>query len=784
MQTDPPGVDPPPARPARWRPPATTIELVVTALFALGLAWPFLRPGRAIIPFDGAAYSGPNLRFTVDEWSAGRLPLWNDLIFGGVAHLGNPQTGALYPLKLLVAGLPTARAMNVLVAGHIVGFVLGLLWVARRLGLRPPAGFVVAAAAGASGAALVKSTQFEQYLVLAWAPFVLVATHAVLTSTRPWRAVPVAGATMAMTFLAGHPQITYLLACLAAAWALGVAWSARRWRRLTHLAAAGTLAAAISALQLLAAIHATRDSAVGAYRTLAAIDERWVVAPSRLAQVLFGTVLERDPAEFAGGFELPAFVGAVAAVLAVAGVVAGWRDRDRRPLTIALALGGAGALVAALGPATIAFRAAYRLVPGFALARVPARWMDVVVIVAAVFAGIAVDALVARRIGRAELVAVGATTIVVLAGVLTGRLDSGGAGTVTAWIVAGALASGALAIGTVRRAGRLPARAAIVLAVLVAVELGIGWARGGALRPAYDVNLDRAGDPATVGLADAGGLTVAFTDEGSGDPYQTVAGLRPNANVFRRIRSLDGYDGGVQVTTRWLDLVLRFHDGPDFTLPLRNQLDLPLDPGAMARLDVRYVVLQADRDATTHVAGWEGPIAGDARLTVWENPAWRSEATLWFATELVPDDAAAARLLRGAAGQRATTALVEPGGPLIACDTGCTPQPVALTRVDPRHLRVELDAPHRAVVAVGAQYDSGWAATVDGVAVPSFPVDGFFLGAAVPAGTHTVELHYSPGWVSLGTGVSAAGIIATIGLLAGEAGYHRRRGRRHAAHHR
>jgi hypothetical protein len=47
------------------------------------------------------------------------------------------------------------------------------------------------------------------------------------------------------------------------------------------------------------------------------------------------------------------------------------------------------------------------------------------------------------------------------------------------------------------------------------------------------------------------GRSVALTFDELGDPLYLVAGLRPNTNALFDIPSLDGYDGGVQVTDRW-----------------------------------------------------------------------------------------------------------------------------------------------------------------------------------------------------------------------------------------
>ncbi len=738
-----------------------------------------------MIGFDTAAYSGPNLQFTLDEWAAGRLPLWNDRIFGGVAHLGNSQTGSLYPLKLLVAPFDTGRAMNLLVAGHIIAFCLGLLWVARRLALAPPAGFVVAVGGAASGAAMIKTTQFEQYLVLAWAPFLLVAIHAVLTSARPWRAVPFAASAAAMSFLAGHPQITYLLVALAVLWTIGLLASSRDVTGLAPLAAAGGLAAAICSLQLFATVHATAISAVGADRTIDRIDQDWLITPFRTPRILFGTVLDQNPAAFAGTFESTSFVGIALSALAVVGLVAGWRNPDRRPLTVALALAAVGSLVAALGPRTIVFRAAYRLVPGFDLARVPARWMVVFVLAIVLLGGFGIDAIVARRVGRAELVALLGVAALLSLGAVTGRFGADGRPMAVAiWIVT-ALVVFAL-VGTSMLTGRrawLSAAVPVALAAVVLAELATGWVHGGALRPRAAGRIDGFTQATTEYLADTAGWTVAFTDDGYGDPRVAVTGLRPNANVFNDVRSIDGYDGGVQVTTRWLDLVLRGGDGQEFNLPLRNQLVIPLDPEAMARLNVRHVLIDLDRDWEQHVAEWSGPMISDDRYAVWENPAWSSEATLWFDAELVADDAAAARALRDL-DRLGTTVLVEDATlAAVDCAGGCAPSSVELDRIDARHLRATTGSDRPGILSVGSQYDSGWKVTIDGEEASAFPADGFLLAVEVPAGEHLVELRYRPDWVLWGGLLSIVGIAATLGLLVTEDRYHRRDARRDAVHH-
>lgn len=750
---------------------------------ALLVSWPFWRPGRFVVGFDNAAYSAPNLRFTLDEWGARRLPLWNDLIFGGVSHLGNTQAGALYPFRLLAAPFSVDRGMNLLIAAHLVLLMLGMRWVVRRLGLVAPAGFVAAAIAGASGATVVKTLQFEQFLVLAWAPILLVAVHTVVTSDRPWRATAGFAAAATAAVLAGHPQITYLLGWLTVAWALGLLLVTRRWGRILHLGVGGVLAGCSGALQLVATLHATSVSAIDQGRALRdLVLPARAVLPDHLLQVLFGTVRDIDPAAFAGGFESTAFLGVVACLLAAAGLVAAWRHPTLRPLGVVLGLTALVATVLSLGSRTVIYRGAWHLVPGFDLPRVPARWLDVTMLAVALLAAFGIDAVRRAAAGRRELAALAAAITVVLLVAVTGLATvSAGRRTAAFWVAAAVIVAAAAAVGV-----RRPSRSKVVTAGLVAVlvvELATGWSRGGDFRTTYSASVETYAQPTDLKLQGEAGFTVAYTDDGFESARNLVSGLRPNANVLEGIRSLDGYDGGVQVTKRWLSLILRGHEGPMFELPLRNQLDLPLDPDAMARMNVRWVLLDLTRDWQGHVPAWDGPILTDDHYAIWENPAWRSEATLWFATQQQPDADTIARTLRGAGRTLDATALVEPGAPAFTCSTACDPAAIELDRVNARELRATTDAALPGVLSVGGQYDDGWQVTVDGRSSPAIPVDGFFLGVAVPAGAHQIRFVYRPDWVVPSGVLMVLGLLGIAGLLVLERRYHRRDAGRDAVHH-
>ncbi len=127
-------------------------------------------------------------------------------------------------------------------------------------------------------------------------------------------------------------------------------------------------------------------------------------------------------------------------------------------------------------------------------------------------------------------------------------------------------------------------------------------------------------------LHDRPGLTVAFTNDEFGDIGYLIAGFRPNTNVLAEVRSLDGYDGGVQVTDRFVALEASQTSVVDPTLPLRNHLPQSWRPEDAAELGVRWVLIDPNRDVATQLPGWWPTDLVGGGFEVWENPAWIGDA--------------------------------------------------------------------------------------------------------------------------------------------------------------
>ena len=80
-------------------------------------------------------------------------------------------------------------------------------------------------------------------------------------------------------------------------------------------------------------------------------------------------------------------------------------------------------------------------------------------------------------------------------------------------------------------------------------------------------------------------------------------------------------------------------------------------------------------------------------------------------------------------------------------------------------MQVTADAP--CVLTISQVAYPGWQAAVDGAATPVLTSDGVLQAVAVPAGTHTVTLHFQPQAVLTGAIISLLTLVAAaIGLLA------------------
>ncbi|MCO6459231.1 MAG: hypothetical protein J5I93_28310 [Pirellulaceae bacterium] len=294
------------------------------ALLILGpWLWFFGRAlsGQVTFAFrDAAHYYYPLFQWAQDEWSAGRVPLWNSQENLGVPALAETAASVFYPPKLIFA-LPLEYPVqyNLYVALHILLAAGTARWLARRLGADPAGAMLCGLSYAFGGSVLFQHCNVIFLVGAAWLPLAL-GTGERMLRTRRWKWSLAWACVLALLVLGGDPQAAYHAGLLAVCHAL-LLWRRGRRRRqrsrsdrrpafapptagLTHvgrrlirqrpvLLTGGTVwAFALASLQILPAAAWTDQSERAAYDVPRNLFEAATVAVSGgglIGQGLFGT---------------------------------------------------------------------------------------------------------------------------------------------------------------------------------------------------------------------------------------------------------------------------------------------------------------------------------------------------------------------------------------------------------------------------------------------------------------------------------------------------------------
>lgn len=187
---------------------------------------------------DIAHFYYPLYQRVQQEWSAGRIPLWEPEENGGIPLMGNPTAAVLYPGKAIFGVLPYGWGMRVYVIGHLLLGFAGAVVLARSLGVGAT-GSLLAGLSYAFGAPVLFQYTNVIYLVgAAWLPLGFHAVDRLVRRHDRW-AVPELSVVLALQMLGGDPQSAYLTLICGASYSLGLTWvdayGAPKLRRLLAL---------------------------------------------------------------------------------------------------------------------------------------------------------------------------------------------------------------------------------------------------------------------------------------------------------------------------------------------------------------------------------------------------------------------------------------------------------------------------------------------------------------------------------------------------------------------
>ena len=423
--------------------------LAVIALCALSVAFyrHIVLSNRILAGVDALTYFYPYRDYAAQVIRSGHIPLWNPYLFLGVPFVANAQTAVFYPLNLALAWLSAPKLLAWSAVLHTaLAAECAYLYARVTLRLSP-----LPAALGASAFALggYLSGQIEhinQLNVLAWFPLLLL-----LWDLRPrtrWPALLGIGATVGIGLLAGHTQSSYITLFGLAAYALvpalahvGIALARRATplsaalRRaagvLLELALAVAVALGLAAVQILPTLELSRLSIRSgglSYREAVAFSLKPL---PRLLRYTFLPPWGRDLVQVYGGAYFTEYLATMGLLPLLLGggwaAYSLWRAIGRkswlhegmwqRPAPRLCLLAALGAALA-LGLYNPLYLVPYKLVPGFNLFRVPARWLFLYAFGAAMIAAVGaqrlLDGLETRLRGAAPLLCAWFLAVIVL----------------------------------------------------------------------------------------------------------------------------------------------------------------------------------------------------------------------------------------------------------------------------------------------------------------------------------------------------------------------------------
>lgn len=378
-------------------------------------AWPYgVLAALALIGFERLIFSGLILgrgdvySYFYPYWAvrnaallSGRLPLWSPDLFMGVPLLANSQLGTFYPPNWLITPLfvPTGVTFSLLL--HLLWALIGAYRLGRRaLGLAAAPALAAAGVFGLGGYLGGKVENINQFQALAWLPWLFLLADAGLKASdrraRLRHRLQLAGG-LALQLLAGHPQTVFITGLglvvygLLSPFAEAQRSAGRRlWAALSvvgqiGLAGAGALLLAVP--QLLPTLEL-----IGSSNRSGGLNPQQAMAFS-LNPLIIGRGLLPSYDGWVFG-EYVAYIGVVGLGLAVVGALAGGRARWR---WVGLLLLGIGLALGLYNPLYWPLAG----LPGFNFFRVPARWLALAALAAAMLAGLGLQALfVQPRIAR------------------------------------------------------------------------------------------------------------------------------------------------------------------------------------------------------------------------------------------------------------------------------------------------------------------------------------------------------------------------------------------------
>ena len=734
--------------------PTIRLCLTLAALIAL-FYWKYFFPSQFTL-LDGAesvrqAYSW--FHFWMSSVRDGYLPAWDPYSFCGHSFPGEMQTGAFYPLYLLLFlfpsdgnGMLSSMQYNIIILSARVLAALFMFALARELKLSRFAAFVssfcFSAGAFVGGATWPHMLQSSIWLPLI---FLFLLRSGKATSRQQMVLYSLlSGSCLGLSLLAGglHIAIAQTIVVLTA-----LAFSAAHrnvpferedaaphaWRRAGIMAAlilgTGLCAAAVQLLPShLYAGHSIRFVGSTAFPSSQMLPYMYVaesfLSPAGIMSVLF-PVFEG----MGQGETWAPYIGVLPFALAVIAIVKSWSHLWVRYL-LGLSL---AALLFALAGASALHGVLYALVPWLWMAREGTRFLYLTGFGLAILAGFGIDVLSFRLetdVFWASLrrvlfwISIGCIAALCLSVLFPHSGSYWGS-----FSVLMILGSCALLRFVLLRNGP-PERNWRLLAVgIIFFDLyAFNWSTGN------KIVADRENRNNLEVLKSLQGTARFLKSRPQPFRINTFRDPQPSLGDAYGIQDTSG--GGVTFETGFSKV----------------RLDYDL-------LNVRYFIKPAS-------ANDPAPVYQDSAWKVYENPRAFPRSWLVHDVRLEPDeDTALNDLHSGRIDPHQTALLTTPLPRSIQAGTPLPNETVSIRSYSPNRITAVAHSGSAALLVFSELCDPEWYATVNGTPATIYRANGAFRSVLVPPGDSTVELRYRPWSIYIGALLSIAAFLATFAVL-------------------
>ncbi len=671
--------------------------------------------------------------YQFQRMSQGEIPLWNPYNNGGLPFIADTQAAVFYPPRWLTIGLSVLggwsyNSLQMEMTLHVLLYTLLMYLFVRRLTLADPrsalAAFCAAVIIGYGG--YTTGYPLLQLAVLEAAIWLPLAALGVLEATRAGKMAPafiaLAGFSLGLSWLAGHPQTSWFLSYVIAAYFVYRCYTRRLGWRLAvgGLALLSAIAFGVTAVTLLPGLE---------YLLLTAREELGFRAkgngfPIRdIAQFIFpGSVSQWSPL-FVG---LPALFFAAVAV---------FRNHGDSRFWLTAALVG---LLHSLGENSAFYSLAYNFVPGLRFFRGQERAAFVVANSLAILAGLGIAAATAwpnqfyrkrsLRLWAAFAALVTGVAILTFFAWTTDAETWGDLFSIAARSVLVCVAALLLLRRLLAEPGRLAWQLALI--ALVAFEL-------------FSVNMDHPAvydaAPQTEQLSMARPrLAQRILDDGGDQPFRVdgFIGLEDNHASIYGLMDMRGISP-------------LFLKGP-YHIIHRNYVDNPL---AWELFAVKYVFSHKETlSVPTQVVGVDHE--GDSAVYVHRLSDPRPFALLYYAADTVDSDQWARELMDDPRFDEREKLVVHqaPSLPLPGRASGGNARVVSFA---PEEIVLEIETRENALLSLSLPDHPGWAAEFDGEPTQILRAYAGLSAIETPAGQHRLTLRFSPYSYRIGAVISA-----------------------------